>query len=77
MLFDVIGFGVKEMDLLGFFLFWFDFFICIFYKGFGEDLFGFFCLFVNKFIISILKDFDILFISGIVSLIGTNSSTFF
>lgn len=54
---DVCGLGLKDMDSFGFFIYNFDFMVCLFYKVFGENFSGFGCLFVKKFIILIFEFF--------------------
>ena len=48
--------GPKDMDCFDLSILRLDFFICSFYKIFGENPLGFGCLFVNKSAISILED---------------------
>lgn len=48
---DVLGFGVKVMEILGLNLFYLDFIVVLFYKVFGFDFMGFGCLVIKKFVI--------------------------
>ncbi|XP_059452678.1 molybdenum cofactor sulfurase [Corylus avellana] len=54
-LIDACALGPKDMDSFGLSLFRPDFFICSFYKVFGENPSGFGCLFVKKSTIPILE----------------------
>jgi selenocysteine lyase/cysteine desulfurase len=55
LLIDACALGPKDMDSFGLSLFRPDFFICSFYKVFGENPSGFGCLFVKKSTIPILE----------------------
>ncbi|MBA0730036.1 hypothetical protein Golax_020430 [Gossypium laxum] len=55
-LLDASALGAKDMETLGLSLFNPDFLICSFFKVFGENPSGFYCLFIRKSSASILKD---------------------
>lgn len=68
-LLDACALGPKDMDTLGLSLFQPDFFICSFYKVFGENPSGFGCLFVKRSNASVLEASAMARSIGLVSIV--------
>ncbi|KAL4332033.1 hypothetical protein GQ457_07G009550 [Hibiscus cannabinus] len=75
-LLDASALGAKEMETLGLSLFDPDFLICSFFKVFGENPSGFYCLFLKKSTAcSVLKDSATATSVGIVKLVPVSKPT--